>query len=72
MYKKTIAGVGQIDMTTEEIAERQAEELTPLKQPEPTDIEIRLAALEAKVGVTQQDKDAAASDLRAAIGLKDG
>lgn len=61
--KKLIAGIGEVDCSPEFIAERQAEEaawLAKISAPKQADIlEIRLAALEAKAGITDQDKAAA-------------
>lgn len=67
MYKKTIAGLGEVDMSTEEISEREAEEslweIHKNEKPIPTDHEILLKALEQKVGITEQDKLDAATAL---------
>jgi len=61
-YIKLVNGE-PIQMNAQEIAERQAEEaawLAKISEPKKVDVlEIRLAALEAKAGITDQDKAAA-------------
>lgn len=65
-YVKLVNGI-EIDMTSQEISDRQAQEsLWESKKDEfqPSEMEIRIAALEAKVGITEQDQENALQELK--------
>lgn len=69
---KTIAGKNggtRVAMTADEEVEFLAEQATAQEVVvEPSEIEIRLAALEEKAGITAEDKDAAKAALISNVG----
>ena len=66
MKKLTVLkdGSKKLNPLSQEEIDRKLDEINNPKPFEPSDLEVRLAALEIKAGITEDDKDAARTALK--------